>query len=331
MKVTAKAGREDIAVVYIADMGRGRMVEFVESLEPPIPRSRKWVIIISTLYGCPVECRICDAGRSYRGKLTARDMISQIDYIVRRRYPDGRVPVEKFKVQFARMGEPAFNRSVLEVLERLPTLYDAPGLIPAVSTIAPEGSGDFFDRLADIRRRLYPRRFQLQFSIHTTDEELRNWLMPTSKWSLARIAQYGDGFYEEGGRKITLNFALAEGVPVDADVLLDHFSPERFAVKVTPVNPTLQAMLNGIVSTRIDPVNECGTVKALGEAGYDVIVSVGEPEENSIGSNCGQYISGYIEAGCTVEGSYTYRLVRGSGSDEAGRPDSLPAKQRPPG
>ena len=32
MKVVAKAGREEIAVVYIAELGAGRMNEFVESL-----------------------------------------------------------------------------------------------------------------------------------------------------------------------------------------------------------------------------------------------------------------------------------------------------------
>ena len=38
MKVYATTGREDIAQVFIADMGSDRVIEFVESIEPPFPR-----------------------------------------------------------------------------------------------------------------------------------------------------------------------------------------------------------------------------------------------------------------------------------------------------
>ena len=65
MKILAKTGTEDVAIVYIAEMDNGRLVEFVESVQPPIPREKKWVLIVSTLYGCPVGCRFCDAGEYY--------------------------------------------------------------------------------------------------------------------------------------------------------------------------------------------------------------------------------------------------------------------------
>ncbi len=51
MKITAKAGKEDIATVFIAEMDNGKLVEFVESVQPPIPREKKWVLIVSILYG----------------------------------------------------------------------------------------------------------------------------------------------------------------------------------------------------------------------------------------------------------------------------------------
>ena len=70
MRIIGKTGREDIALVYLAETKEGKLVEFVESVQPPIPRDEKWVLIVSTLYGCPVGCLFCDAGGWYDGKLS---------------------------------------------------------------------------------------------------------------------------------------------------------------------------------------------------------------------------------------------------------------------
>ncbi|HID93119.1 MAG TPA: radical SAM protein [bacterium (Candidatus Stahlbacteria)] len=295
MRIIAKTGREDIAIVYIAETESGKLIEFVESLQPPLPREKKWVLIISTLCGCPVGCRFCDAGVYYQGKLSKNEIISQIDYLVKKRFPERKVPVKKFKIQFARMGEPSFNQSVLDVLDCLPELCDAPGLMPSFSTIAPKGTDRFFERLLEIKKKKYARRFQFQFSLHTTDEKLRDWLIPIKKWNFAKMAEYGKAFYERGDRKITLNFALAGGMPVDPDILLRYFAPDLFLIKVTPVNPTYQAAKNKI-SSILPHQDGCEIVTALHAVGYEVILSIGELEENYIGSNCGQYITTYKRA-----------------------------------
>ncbi len=310
MRVVARAGTEDVAVVYIGETGDGRLVEFVESLEPPIPRHKKWVLIVSTLFGCPVGCRFCDAGKFYTGRLSREEILSQIDYLVTNRYPGRKVPVEKFKIQFARMGEPAFNSDVLDVLEELPDLYDAPGLMPSLSTIAPEGVDGFFERLLGIKRDVYQGRFQLQFSIHTTDPDLRDWLMPVKRWPLGKIASYGESFHRTGDRKITLNFALARGMLLNAEELRRHFSPNTFLIKITPVNPTIQARRNGIHSG-VTPDGDNGEVlDSLEREGYEVILSIGELEENHIGSNCGQYLLRHARETERLAGGYTYDVER---------------------
>ena len=137
MQIVNATGREDIATVHIADMGEGKLIEFVESTQPPLTRNQKWVLIISVLFGCPVKCLMCDAGDNYRGKLSKEQMFDQIDYLIRQRYVDGSVPVDKFKIQFARMGEPALNPAVIDVLDEIQQRYDIPGFLPSISTIAP--------------------------------------------------------------------------------------------------------------------------------------------------------------------------------------------------
>ncbi|MCL0066211.1 radical SAM protein [Dehalococcoidia bacterium] len=310
MQILDAIGREDIATVYIADLGQGRLVEFVESTQPPLTRDKKWVLIVSILLGCPVRCLMCDAGHSYKGRLSKEEMFLQIDYLIRQRFPDGVVPVEKFKIQFARMGEPALNPAVIDVLDEMPLRYDAPGFIPSVSTIAPCGTDDFFERLLVLKRCRYSGgRFQLQFSIHTTDEELRHKIIPVKKWSFAQIAQYGDSFHENGDQKIGLNFALADGMPVDSEVLLKYFSPEKFLIKITPINPTHRAVQNELRSY-VDAyceMKEYPLIDQLRSSGYEVILSIGETEENSIGSNCGQYVMQHLKAKAAVgQGSYNY-------------------------
>ncbi len=310
MRIINTTGREDIANVYIADLDQGRLVEFVESTQPPLPRDKKWVLIVSTLLGCPIKCLMCDAGSTYQGRLSKEEIFIQIDYLIRRRFPDGAVPVEKFKIQFSRMGEPSLNPSVIDVLDEMPLRYHAPGFAPSVSTIAPAGTDLFFERLLELKRRRYPEgRFQLQFSIHTTDDELRRKIVPVEKWSFERIARYGESFHGNGGHKIGLNFALAKGVPVEAEILLNHFSPERFLIKITPINPTYHAAQNELISY-IDAYSartDYPLVEQLRSHGYEVILSIGEVEENRIGSNCGQYVMQHLRAkGAVGEGGGGY-------------------------
>ena len=311
MNIVASTGREDIAVIYIAEIGKGRMVEFVESLQPPLPREKKWVLLVSTMFGCPVGCIMCDAGGTYQGKLSKEEILGQIDFFVSRRYPDGVIPCEQFKIQFARMGEPALNRAVLDVLETLPRRYQAKGLMPSISTVAPVGAGSFLGRLMEIKHSYYSGgHFQLQFSIHTTDPALRDRLIPVKKWRFEEMAKYGERFYASGDRKITLNFALTRQMPVDPGILLLHFDPDKYLIKITPLNPTYRAREN-CLSSYIDPFQAYQNyeiIDALSQAGYQVIVSIGEFEENYIGSNCGQYIRRHIAAKEPLCTGYTYSI-----------------------
>jgi len=81
MNVVASAGHQDIAMVYVVEFPGG-LVECVEAVQPPRPREDKWVLMISTLFGCPISCQMCDAGGHYRGKLTEEEMFAQIQFLI---------------------------------------------------------------------------------------------------------------------------------------------------------------------------------------------------------------------------------------------------------
>lgn len=311
MRVIRSFGKDDLARVYLAEMTNGTIVEFVESVQPQIPRAQKWVLIVSTMFGCPVKCLMCDAGGEYRGNLSTEEILQQIDYMILKRFPDLVVPIPKFKIQFARMGEPALNKNVLKVLEVLPKRYKAAGLMPCISTIAPFGTEHFFETLLQIKELIYSdHKFQLQFSIHTTDEDLRDRLIPMKKWSLEKIATYGERFCQAGDRKITLNFALGLGMSLDTEIIARLFSPHKFLIKITPINPTYTASAHHLTSY-IDPYKNhknYDVIEKLRNLEYDVFLSIGELEENLIGSNCGQYVMRYLKLSKALEHGYqTYK------------------------
>ncbi len=288
-----KDGLGEILVASLRGDG-SHLVEFVDTRDPRFPVEEKWVTILSTQFGCPVGCLFCDAGGMFLGNLMPGEMLFLLDFLVDRRFPGRKVPVPKWKLHFARMGEPALNPSVLEVLEMLPERYDAPGLIPTVPTIAPARSGAWFERLLEIKNRLYPGgRFQVQFSANSTDEDYRDRIMPHPKWSLEEIARFGETWFEEGDRKLTLNFALGPGIPFDPARVAELFDPGKFLVKITPVNQTERARENGI-ATFLAPERTSlpeEILAPLEEARFEVVLSIGEAEEIDLGTNCGQAVS----------------------------------------
>ncbi|MBU0744331.1 MAG: radical SAM protein [Gammaproteobacteria bacterium] len=298
LKIIETIGDSNIATVYIAETPENKYLEFVESVQPPLSREDKWVLVISVLFGCPVGCLMCDAGSSFAGALSQEEIFAQIDCLVDLYYPDRVIACKEFKIQFARMGDPALNPAILTVLEQLPERYICNGLMPSFSTVAPFGCDDFLLKLTSIKNRLYPNgKFQMQFSIHTTDQDLRDKIIPIKKWDFSKIAAFGQRFYMPDDRKIVLNFALAKNMPVCVSELKKYFSPEIFIIKITPVNPTVTSLKNNLDSYFVagSPDEDVdGLVDELCDAGYDVILSIGDLEENKIGSNCGQYVRNFI-------------------------------------
>ena len=306
MEILGKYGKDDLAILYVAKID-GKVVEFVESVQPPVPREEKWVLIISTLYGCPMQCLMCDAGEYYQGKVSKEAMLAQIEHMVLPRFPSKSIPIPKLKIQFARMGEPSLNSDVLKFLRELPITYKVPGLIPVISTVAPKGTEAFFEELFEIKNSLYANgHFQLQFSIHSTDiVERRKWI-PKSIWDFEHIAQFGKKWLLPGDRKITLNFAVGETSIIDPQIIRKYFDPAQYFIKLTPVNPTYNAVRNNLKSgIKESNSHDFQLAQDFRDLGYETLVSIGEWEENQIGSNCGQFATQFLDGEVQLKESYT--------------------------
>ncbi|PIP83351.1 MAG: hypothetical protein CO113_19490 [Elusimicrobia bacterium CG_4_9_14_3_um_filter_62_55] len=285
----------ELGRLYLGRFGSDprKRVEFVDTIEPGIPREEKWVLMVSTQFGCPIGCSFCDAGAvGFSGNLSAEQILAQIDSVLRSRPELDAGTHPKLKIHFARMGEPALNPEVLTAMERLGERLPSGGLMPSLSTVAPRSRKvrEFFDGLLRVKeRRFRGGRLQLQFSLHGTTPEERDRIVPVPKWTLAEIAAYGKRFVRPGDRRITLNFALAPVARLDDRTVADHFSPERFLIKITPVNATERARETGAANPWFEaPDSLRSDASRLEARGFRVILSPSQPEEVEAGTSCGQ-------------------------------------------
>jgi 23S rRNA (adenine2503-C2)-methyltransferase len=285
----------DLGVLYLGRFGDDprKRVEFVDTIEPGVAREDKWVLMVSTQFGCPVRCLLCDAGSlGFYGNLDENQILEQIEHVFRSRPAMDPASHPKLKIHFARMGEPSLNPAVPRAMETLARGRDFKGLIPSFSTVAPRGDKPraVLEDLRRVKEAHYPNgRFQLQFSLHGASDAERDRVVPVPKWSLAEIAEYGERFVRPGDRKITLNFALVPGARLDAAAITDRFDPSRFLVKVTPVNPTERSASTGTSNPWFDtPEALLDDADRLRRAGFRVIPSPSAPAEIEAATSCGQ-------------------------------------------
>jgi 23S rRNA (adenine2503-C2)-methyltransferase len=219
-------------------------------------------------------------------------MAAQIDHLALARFPEGKVTSRMWKIQLARMGEPTLNPAVLGFVRALAD-ENHDNLVISLSTVAPSNCAPFIQELKVIKDTAFKGKFQLQFSIHSTDDESRLRLIPTRCLALPEIAALGRQFRCQDDKKVTLNFVVMKDVPIDVERIARLFEPSSFIIKLTPLNPTYRAQFHTIRSG-FDPERPetvAVLVSNFEDKGFEVILSIGELEENQIGSNCGQYVN----------------------------------------
>lgn len=106
---------------------------------------------------------------------------------------------------------------------------------------------------------------------------------------MAEISELAKKLPMPVGRKYTLNFAVTKDTILDAKVLTNLFSLQKFIVKITPVHETHSAIQNGFdVTTSYDDYDVYRQFeRPLVQMGWDVIVFVPSHEEDQDRITCG--------------------------------------------
>jgi 23S rRNA (adenine2503-C2)-methyltransferase len=258
-----------------------------------LPLTDKWVITISTQYGCSMGCNFCDVPKVGPGKnASLKDMSKQI--ITGLQIHPEIKNSDRLNVHFARMGEPTWNPNVLECAKWLKEHIDPEYKVhPVVSTMMPrrnEWLRTFIHNWMRIKNRLYHGNAGLQLSINSTNDREREIMFNDNAACLEKIAKIMDGVIPTG-RKITLNFAVAD-YEIDPAKLLKYFDPDDYIIKLTPMHKTNTAICNNVKThgdyTQYYPYKEYE--ESLKKAGYDVLVFIASYEEDMGRITCGNAI-----------------------------------------
>lgn len=258
-----------------------------------LPLTEKWVITISTQYGCSMGCTFCDVPKVGPGhNASEKDLIGQV-LVGLKLHPEVE-HTKRLNIHFARMGEPTWNPAVLDATKWLKTHIDPEYCIhPVVSTIMPRGNEwlkTFIHTWCRLKNRLLRGEAGLQLSINSTDETERARMFNGNAHRLEDIARIMEGIIPHG-RKITLNFAVA-GYAIDASTLLKYFDPEYYLIKLTPMHKTMSCGKRGLETpgdyTTYAPYDT--HEKELRAAGYDVLVFIASREEDEGRITCGNAI-----------------------------------------
>lgn len=273
-------------------MGLYREIPQVEHTDL-LPLEEKWVITISTQYGCSMGCSFCDVPKVGPGRnATCNDLIKQVLTGIKL-HPEVSA-TKRLNIHYARMGEPTWNPNVLDATKWLKTHIDPEYKIhPVVSTMMPrknEWLKTFIHTWMRMKNRLLQGNAGLQLSINSTNEQERVKMFNDNACTLEEIAKTMEGIIPSG-RKITLNFALSKW-EINPDVLLKYFDPDDYVIKLTPMHKTQEACKRHI-GTRGDYTQYCpyqATEENLKLAGYDVLVFIASKYEDMGRITCGNAV-----------------------------------------
>ena len=207
-----------------------------------MPLSEKWVVTLSTQYGCVMKCKFCDVPNvKMRGNASFNDLGRQLDSAL------GLFDVsytERLNIHFARMGEPIFNENVFDFSiwlydnkSDLPLRVEV--LHPVLTTSLPKAFKKLEERIlrwCGIKNQVYNGQAGLQFSINTTDEQARSYMFTDMQLNLKDFSKIAAKMPDPVSRKYCLNFAYDPKYGVDAKLLSSMFDSDKFMCKVTPIH-----------------------------------------------------------------------------------------------
>ena len=262
------------------------------------PLENKWVITLSTQYGCNSKCKFCDVPKVGKGlNATFNDLKNQLEQALLLHPQINHT--DRLNVHFARMGEPSWNPEVIEFTKKIyeTTKPHIGGSLihPVFTTMFPKNNKLLIPLLlqwCELKNNMFDGNAGLQFSINSTDDKQRDEMFGKSSLSLQEISDIGKLLPSPKGRKYAINIALADEYIINPERLKELFPIDRFMVKITPLHKTISCEENNIKTTKgyAEYTPYRPTEEALKNVGYDVLVFIPSYDEDMGRITCGNVI-----------------------------------------
>ncbi len=250
------------------------------------------VICCSTMSGCPVGCTFCGTGKKFIKNLTATEIVQQILVILDDKNIRDIDNSKRFQIMFMSMGEPMLNWNEVEkAIKELHRLFPHAELL--LSTIGVDNN-KVFSKIIQLSKEI--SKVGLQFSIHKSNDEERNQLIPyVNKMQLRKIRDAGIVWWQQTGRKPYLNYCIdgTNNHKYDSLKLKQLFSPVVF-------NMTFSVVCSADENMKEKGFKELNSINEFSnsflEEGYNTRVF--DPAgQDDIGGGCGQlwYVQEWIK------------------------------------
>ena len=218
---------------WVMQLSDGNCIEVVF-----IPEDDRGTLCISSQVGCALDCSFCSTARQgFSRNLSSAEIISQV-WLASRLLEEEHKPGRNISnIVLMGMGEPLLNYD--NVVKAVDVFLDdfAYGLSKRRVTVSTAGVVPAIDRLAD------RHDVQLAISLHATNDELRNELVPLNKkYPLSELMAACHRFMEKRSprSRLTIEYVMLAGVndsDKDAQQLIKVLKGLSVMVNLIPFNP----------------------------------------------------------------------------------------------
>ncbi len=189
-------------------------------------------VCVSTQVGCNMACKFCQSGLTKKRRdLTAGEIMGQVLAIMRE------FSCRVDGVSVMGIGEPFDNFA--ECVKFCEIVTDDKGLAVGRRHTTVSTCG-IVPKIREFAKMRLP--VNLAVSLHASNDELRNELMPINKkYPINEVLDAAEYFSEETGRRITLEYIMLSGVndlPEHAKELAGLIGKRNFYVNLIPYNST---------------------------------------------------------------------------------------------
>ncbi len=271
---------------WVLKVGENSMVETVL-----IPDGDRKTLCVSSQVGCALDCSFCSTGKQgFQRDLTTAEIIGQV-WVANRSYFEENQDYDSrtralTNVVMMGMGEPLLNFDAVVPAMDLMLEDFAYGLSKRRVTLSTSGIVPMMDKLSDVID------VSLAVSLHATNDELRNELVPVNKKYplkdlMAACQRFLAKFQADGGRrKVTMEYVMLAGIndqAVHAYEMIQLLKNVPSKINLIPFNPFPKAPYKCSSRSQI-----LAFQKILTEAGF--ICTIRATRGDDIDAACGQLV-----------------------------------------